>query len=146
MKAAELQGDMAFSQNDGFQNRKGYRISHLSDSGKTSLAQIIGFKKYLEDFSLIAEREVTELGVWKGFMVYAMLFGIADKVEKQLKKLYPNHTEELGHLNRNVIVCHSYHRTMYRSYQSARSSGSGGHSSIGGGGGFSGGGSGGGSR
>lgn len=146
MELARMQGSRSFSANGGFLGRPSSRITHLSDTGKNALGQVVGFKKYLQEFSLIDERELQELSVWKSFMVFAMLLGIADQVEKQLKKLYPNSAQELSTLNRHVIICHSYHRTMYRSYQSARSGGSGGHSSIGGGGGFSGGGFGGGSR
>ena len=107
-------------------------------------------KKYLNEFTLIAEREITETIIWKEYMVYATLFGIADKVIEQFKKVYPEKIPELETYNRNVIIAHSYYRSMYRSSQRAmqarRTSGSGGRASFGGGGGFSGGGRGGGSR
>ena len=77
-------------------------------------------------------------------MVYATLFGIADKVIDQFKQVYPET------YNRNVIIAHSYYHSMHRSAQRAmqakRASGGGGRASFGGGGGFSGGGRGGGSR
>ena len=83
-------------------------------------------------------------------MIYATLFGIADKVQEQLKKVYPEILPEIENYNRNVIICHSYYRTMNKSYQKyqneQRNSGGGGSASFGGGGGFSGGGFGGGSR
>ena len=83
-------------------------------------------------------------------MVYATLFGIADKVIEQFKKVYPEKIPEIETYNRNVIIAHSYYRSMYyqsqRAMQAKRTSGSGGRASFGGGGGFSGGGRGGGSR
>jgi pSer/pThr/pTyr-binding forkhead associated (FHA) protein len=121
-----------------------------SGTGKEELAEVIGLKKYLNEFTLIAEREITEVSLWKEYMVYATLFGIADKVLEQFKKVYPEKIPELETYNRNVIIAHSYYRSMYRSSQRAmqarRTSGGGGRASFGGGGGFSGGGRGGGSR
>ena len=83
-------------------------------------------------------------------MVYAALFGIADKMMKQMERVYPDRIPELEEYNRQVVIAHSCYRSIYggavRAEQEARSEGMGGHSSIGGGGGFSGGGHGGGSR
>lgn len=134
----------------GFTKGVGNRIKDLSDNGRSELAEIMGLKKYLEEFTLIDEREITEAAIWKEYMVYATLFGIADKVIKQLERLYPERMPEIEGYNRNVIIATGYYRSMYRSSQSAiqarRTSGAGGRASFGGGGGFSGGGSGGGSR
>ena len=111
----------------------------------------MGLKKYLNDFSLIAEREIKETIIWQDYMVYATLFGIADKVIKQLEKVYPDRIPEFESYNRNVVVAYSYYHSMHSSAERAiqqqqRTDGMGGRASIGGGGGFSGGGSGGGSR
>ena len=69
---------------------------------------------------------------------------------KQLEKVYPDRIPEFEDYNRNVIIAHSYYRSIHcsaeRALQEQRTSGLGGNASIGGGGGFSGGGSGGGSR
>lgn len=48
-----------------------------------------GLKKYMEEFSLIKDREVPELVLWEKYLVFATVFGIADKVIKQLKVVYP---------------------------------------------------------
>ena len=143
-------GEVAFLADGGFAKGAGNCIKDLSDKGKTELAQVMGMKKYLDEFTLIAEREITETIIWKEYMVYATLFGIADKVIKQLEKVYPEKLPELESYNRNVIIAHSYYHSMHRSAQKAmqarRASGGGGRASSGGGGGFSGGGHGGGSR
>ncbi len=111
---------------------------------------MVGLKKYLDEFTLIAEREITEVSLWKEYMIYATLFGIADKVINQFKQVYPEKIPEFETYNRNVIIAHSYYHSMHRSAQRAmqakRASGGGGRASFGGGGGFSGGGHGGGSR
>ncbi|MBQ7040010.1 MAG: DUF2207 domain-containing protein [Clostridia bacterium] len=144
-------GETKFISQSGFLKCAGNCIKDLSDKGKEELSEVMGLKKYLDEFTLIDEREITETIIWKEYMVYATLFGIADKVIKQMEKLYPNRVEEIeSSYGRNVIIASSYNRSMYRSAQRAiqekRSSGGGGRASFGGGGGFSGGGSGGGSR
>lgn len=143
-------GEREFISLGGFTDGAGNCIKDLSDKGKSELAEIMGLKKYLEEFTLIAERGITETIIWKEYMVYATLFGIADKVLKQLEKVYPEKVPELESYNRNVIIASSYYRSMYlssqRAIQARRTSGGGGRASFGGGGGFSGGGYGGGSR
>ena len=49
-----------------------------------------GLKHYMEDFSMLDKREVPEITLWDKYLVYATAFGIADKVLKQLKTVYPN--------------------------------------------------------
>ena len=143
-------GEQEFIQLGGFVKGAGNCIKNLSDKGKEELSEVVGLKKYLDEFTLIAEREITETIIWKEYMVYATLFGIADKVLEQFKKVYPEKIPEIETYNRNVIIAHSYYRSMYtssqRAMQAKRASGGGGRASFGGGGGFSGGGRGGGSR
>lgn len=143
-------GKNEFISHGGFIGGGGNRIKNLSDKGKSELAEIMGLKKYLEDFTLIAEREISETVIWKEYMIYATLFGIGERVIKQLEKVYPEKIPEIETYNRNVIIASYYYRSMYtssqRAIQAERTSGRGGTASFGGGGGFSGGGSGGGSR
>lgn len=150
LSAARKNGETEFVSDGGFVGFAGNRIKNLSDKGKSELAEIMGLKKYLEDFTLISERDITETVIWQDYIIYATLFGIADKVMNQLKKLYPEKLPELENYNRNVVIANSYYRSMYMSSQKAiqarRSSGGGGRASFSGGGGFSGGGHGGGSR
>ena len=143
-------GEQEFIVLGGFVKGAGNCIKNLSEKGKKELSEVVGLKKYLDEFTLIAEREITETIIWKEYMVYATLFGIADKVINQFKQVYPEKIPELETYNRNVVIAHSYYHSMHRSAQRAmqakRASGGGGRASFGGGGGFSGGGRGGGSR
>ena len=123
--------------------------------------QVFGLKKYLKEFSLIDERHVQEVSLWKDYMIYATLFGIADQVIKDMKQINPEY------FNMDQVACQmaddttlpmiysTLHSSTSRAAMSkaereaareARASGRGGHASWGGGGGFSGGGSGGGVR
>lgn len=143
-------GEDEFIASGGFTSGAGNCIKDLSDKGKAELSEIMGLKKFLEDFTLIAERGITETVIWKDYLIYATLFGISDRVIAQLKKVYPEIIPEIETYNRNVVIASSYYHSMYtssqRAIQAQRSSGMGGSASFGGGGGFSGGGSGGGSR
>ena len=49
-----------------------------------------GLKKFLLDFSIMPEREYFEVHLWEEYLIFAQLLGIADKVEEQFSKLYPN--------------------------------------------------------
>lgn len=150
MEVSYTKGTNAFGASNGFAKGGRKLLGDLSETGKAQLAEVMGLKKYLLDFSLLSEREIGEITIWQDYMVYAALFGIADKVLAQFKNVYPNRVTDFESYDQNTLVAYSYYRTMYRSArsaeQAARSSGMGGASSIGGGGGYSGGGSGGGSR
>lgn len=65
------------------------KINQLTDKGLDEKAKWKGLKRYMEDFSLLNEREVPELKLWEKYLVFATAFGIADKVLKQLKIKYP---------------------------------------------------------
>ena len=66
------------------------RANVLTQKGVDSKEKWKGLKKYMEDFSLLNEKEIPAIEVWEHYLVYATAFGIADKVLKQLKTIYPN--------------------------------------------------------
>ena len=113
----------------------------LTKKGIESKEKWKGLKKYMEDFSLLNEKEVPAIEVWEHYLVYATVFGIADKVLKQLKTIYP-HIDELDSLNTSAYMYFMYHCNFETSFSSSISSSisSSYSSGIGGGGGFSGGG------
>ena len=126
--------------------------------------QVFGLKKYLQEFSLIDERHVQEVSLWKDYMIFATLFGIADQVIKDMKQINPEYfnMDQVAQQMADDMTLPTIYSTMQKSTaraamnkaereaareaRRARSSGHGGHSSWGGGGGFSGGGFGGGVR
>ena len=64
-------------------------ISVLTKEGAKEQEEWKGLKRYMENFSLLEEREVPELAIWEEYLVYATAFGIADKVIEQMKAAYP---------------------------------------------------------
>ena len=108
-----------------------------------------GLKKYMEDFSLLNEKEVPDLALWEKFLVYATAFGIAEKVLKQLKVAYPQLADEEYMRTHYAPMYYMDRYDVGRSFGSAASRGYSSYASSqmssgsGGGGGFSGGGGGG---
>ena len=129
-----------------------------TEAGYEKAQQVIQFKNFLKDFTLNNEREVPEVALWKDYLVFAQLYGIADEVAKQLKKLFPADFDRFAqsidmdpvYLSRIIYMNRSIASGAYNNaaakLSTVRGGGGGGFSSIGGGGGFSGGGFGGGSR
>lgn len=69
----------------------------ISDEIKEKVRQLAGLKKFLLDFSILDEKEVIEVHLWENYLVYAQLFGIADKVDNSFYKLYPNYDDMITH-------------------------------------------------
>ena len=132
-------------------------ISKYKDR-EDEVRQLFGLRKFLKEFTLLDERGVDEVKLWKDYMVYATLFGIADRVIKEMKKVNPEYfnMDQVANQMADNMTLPLIYSTLHHSTSSAvaakaarehRSSGGGGHSSWGGGGGgFSGGGGGGGVR
>ena len=149
-------GVKALEADNFFSNNK------FTPSGVQANNKVLGFFKYLQDFTLINERRSVEVHLWQDYLVFATLFGIADKVAKELKDIDPVAFEQVVNYDfdtfstilyqtrmlSNAITMNSYVASSSGGSFSGTSSwsGGGGGSSFSGGGGFSGGGFGGGSR
>lgn len=134
-------------------NEKGKWTYKYNEKGKKFTEHLIKYYNYLKDFTLLSEREVSEIKVWKDLLIYATLFDVADEVEKQLKKLSPefleNYDVDVNSLHTAMLYSHVFSNNFLDAYSTAvasSSSGGGGFSSRGGGRGSFGGGSGGGTR
>ena len=140
-----------------------YERLEFNPVGQNEAMKSLSFRQYLKDFTLVNERYSPEVTLWGKYLIVASLFGMADKVAKDMKNLAPNAMVGLPDLPvsdmSDIIVFTNMFRNSARgayAIASAPSGGSysgggsrggfGGHSSFGGGGGFSGGGFGGGSR
>lgn len=142
------------------------KLTAYTQEGENEKSQWNGLINYMNDFSLLKEKEVPELVLWEKYLVFATAFGIADKVIKQLKVVYPLNIEA----NQNMLNNSTYMRyvmmdnmnfdfsksvingiqsayssgySKYYNSQMSSGSGGGGGFSSGGGGGIGGGGGGG---
>ena len=152
--------DRAKARGKSFMNGKHYfqHGSTTNADGATAACRVVEFKNFLQDFTLSDQRGASEVGLWKDYLVFAQLYGIADRVATQFQKLYPKEFQEISEsagvdpttmmrtirLN-NTMTSAAMTRAVSK-YQAGSVKGTGGHTSFGGGGGFSGGGFGGGSR
>lgn len=130
------------------------RYNTLTQKGTDEKEAWLGLKNYMEDFSMMKEKEVPELALWEKYLVYATAFGISEKVLKQLKVIYPQITDidymnshgysylywmYYGNISNNFI--HSINSSVTSTYNAVNySSGSGSGGGFSGGGGFGGGG------
>lgn len=142
-----LEGKIVESEKKGVFSPKRYIPSAVL---KDDAIKLKGLKNFLEEFSRIDDKEAIEVNIWEYYLIYAQILGIADKVEKQFKKLYPEIIEnnQFGYSYSDIVFIRSFSysavssATSSRSRASSYSSGGGGFSSGGGGGGsFGGGGS-----
>lgn len=92
-----VRGELGFRKRNGFYvqreetrfgRTKGYR---MTDTGRQLILEALGFKKYLEDFTLLAERETKEVELWDEYLVFAGLFGIAEQVSEEMRRIYPSY-------------------------------------------------------
>ncbi len=120
--------------------------------------QIKGFKKFLEDFSTTPEKQAIEVKLWREYLIFGQLLGIANKVQEQFSKLYPEIKAQMELTRFDYITTRNfissstikYATSAYRSVSRSIYSGGGysgghsggGYSSGGGGSSFSGGGGG----
>ena len=121
----------------------------MSDKMYDDSTKLYGLKIFLQEFSRIDTREIMEVHLWDEYLMFAYLFGIADKVAKQLKNMYPEIWEQEVTMDYDTIIfVNNISTRTVNAATSARdaaqsySSGGGGFSSGGGGGGSFGGGGG----
>lgn len=149
---------------NGYLTRDERKNLYLTEDGKVELKNVGGFKNFIEDFTLINEREPIEVKLWDDLLIVAAVLGLADTIAQQFEKIYPeynfaeasnpymrmNNFSTYYYISRLNNFSHkaqaSYNNKQAAKAQRMRFLGSGGSSSWRGGGGSSGGGRGGGIR
>lgn len=127
------------------------QILGATDKLNEKASQMAGLKVFFKEFTSLHEKEAIEVKMWRDYLIYAQIFGMAKEVAKEFKDLYPDVISD--EMYNNVVLIHSFSSSSVSAASQARqraqsySSGGGGFSSGGGGGGsFGGGGGGGGFR
>lgn len=143
LKAGEYLKDIRFEKKFARTKREESELE-VTPKGIKLYEDLIKFRNYLEDYSLIEERDANEVHIWDYFLIYAAIYGISDKVFKNLEKTYPNYSNN-SVFNYYIITNSRNYSTMTQAnIASFTSAGAGGSTSFGGGGGSFGGGGGGG--
>ena len=129
-------------------------FSALTEKGYEEQANWKGLIKYMNDYSLLKEKTAPDIVLWEKFLVYATVFGISEKVIKQLKVVHPEMFEEkipieeddywkiirdsrfniLDITNMSNSISNTYNQSINSSLSSSGSGSGGGFSSGGGGG------------
>ncbi len=96
--------------------------------------RLMGLKRYLKEYSLLKERYPIEIVLWDKYMVFACLFGIADKVAKEFKEELITRGLSEDDINRNYayIYMGNHISSFNSSVSSATYAGTSGSSSSGG--------------
>ena len=112
---------------------------YLVDSSLMEEAKELGgLKKFLEEFTLIKEREPIEVNLFEDYLIFAQILGIAKKVASQFKKLYPEIIENYNYDFDDIFLIYAISNSGISSANTAKSraqsysSGGGGFSSGGG--------------
>ncbi len=97
-------------------------ISEFTKAGIDAQEEWKAFKRYMEEYSLLHEREVKEVALWEKYLVYATAFGTAKKVLKQIEVQLPEVYTSLTANNAVMIsmVDLDLSRSYSRGYSSAQ--------------------------
>ena len=143
----DAERDARYSVKAKFMDKAFVKIPVYSDNYFEKAQQIYGLYKFLNDEGNMKDKQYIEVSLWKKYLVAASFFGIAKKVEKQMRQLVPDVSEDLtATVNAMYCVDALGSAGMNAMAEARRSSGGGGHASFGGGGSHSSGGGGGGVR
>ena len=120
-----------------------------SVEGLTFYRKWSNFGQFLKEFSLLSQYPPESIVVWESYLVYATALGIADEVEKSLRKLVPREMWEQGSTHPYLYTPYTFavgsaFNSLHTTAMSTVSSSSSGGGGFGGGAGGAGGGSGGG--
>lgn len=73
-------------------------IMPYTNKGKREKRKLLGLKKYLEEYSLIKDRDLNAVIVWDEYLSYATAFGIPNKVTDKIYKSIYN-----ANINKNCV-------------------------------------------
>lgn len=123
------------------------KVLEVDPSMYEEAVKMKGLKEFFNEFENMKDKEAIEVMLWEYYLMYAQIFGVAEKVAKQFKKLYPDVITDYSY-DSVIFVHHISHSgmnkaTTARDRAQSYSAGGGGFSSGGGGFGSFGGGGGG---
>lgn len=74
--------------------KKGMKKYIATDELKQEAEELLGLKRFLLEYTLIAERQAIEVTLFEKYLIYAQMMGIAKQVAKEFKELYPEIIEQ----------------------------------------------------
>lgn len=120
---------------------------YLTEKGMSETANLYAFERFVNDFTLISEKEPIDVALWDEILVVATLLGAGEDILESFKKFYPDYQYSgSNNIYVHYLYLNSFSKNSYNQVITTAAYGGGGSASFGGGGGFSGGGYGGGGR
>ncbi|WP_455257802.1 DUF2207 family protein, partial [Peptoniphilus asaccharolyticus] len=120
---------------------------YLTEKGMSETANLYAFERFVNDFTLISEKEPIDVALWDEILVVATLLGAGEDILESFKKFYPDYQYSgSNNIYVHYLYLNSFSKNSYNQVITTAAYGGGGSASFGGGGGFSGGGCGGGGR
>lgn len=79
--------------------------------------EVFGLKKFLEEFALWDERELKDVTLWKDYIVWATLFGIAEQVVRNMKQVNPEYfrMDAVAALMADDEMLPAFNKSMHKS-------------------------------
>jgi len=105
------------------------QIKRRSYQGNEDYVRWMAFKNFLQDFSQFEDYPMPSIVIWEHYLVYATEFGIADKVEEQMRLKFKNmDLNEQDYISsssssymRYHFSCYYFHRRIHATHYIARS-------------------------
>lgn len=72
-------------------------IPYLSQKGIDESDKWEALKKYIEDYSLLKEKDEFSLSIWEEFLIYATAFGISKEVLKEIELKCKNKSSNMSY-------------------------------------------------
>lgn len=103
-------------------------ITRRSKKGVEHYAKWNAFKNFLNDFGTFEVKELPEIVLWERYLVYATIFGLADRVEKSMNvkireiELLNDASYNINsfmYINHNIRLAHIINSSINNSYNSA---------------------------
>ena len=90
---------------------------YTTDELHRQAIELAGLKRFLLDYTLIAERTAIEVNLFENYLIYAQMMGIAKKVAKQFKELYPDEMEV--YYETDSFICYRVQQNVNSPYNFA---------------------------
>ena len=111
-----------------FNDPKEQVVYYVEEIMKNDGLKVAGLKNFLNDFSNIKDRMAIEIIHWEEYLMYAQMFGIAEKVAKEFKDLYPETIIDITY--DDIVAASNFSYVGISSINRSKSSGSSSSSSL----------------
>lgn len=89
----------------------------LTDTVNEHASNVLGFKKFIQDFGNIPDKVMFDIHLFEDYLVFASLLGVAQKLDHQFRKKYPDYKTRYDvNYDDLVVIVDSYYVSFKASY------------------------------